>query len=175
MKKKIISLIGLGLFWVSMQAKAICPICTIAVVAGVGLSRYLGIDDTITGLWIGGLTVSLIMWTILWFDHKKFTYKGHPLFQFKGRTLLTTIIYYALTVGPFFYTDIIGHPLNKLWGVDKLVLGAIIGSLFFWAGGGLYFYTKKKNNNKALFPFQKVVFPLLPLIILSIVFFYITR
>lgn len=33
------------------KALAVCPICTVAVGAGVGLSRCLGIDDSITGLW----------------------------------------------------------------------------------------------------------------------------
>ncbi len=42
------------LFLGANSAQAICPICTIAVGAGVGFSRYLGIDDTIAGLWIGG-------------------------------------------------------------------------------------------------------------------------
>lgn len=169
MKNRILTLITAGLttFLFSMQAKAICPICTIAVGAGIGLSRYLGIDDSVTGLWIGAFVVSLIMWTIAWFNKKNW--------HFKGRIIITTIAYYAMVVGPFYYTDIIGHPLNTLWGIDKLVLGTIIGSIAFLIGGWLYIFTKAKNNNKALFPFQKVVFPVVPLIILSVIFFFITR
>jgi hypothetical protein len=33
----------------------VCPVCTIAVAGGVGLCRYLGIDDLISGSWIGAL------------------------------------------------------------------------------------------------------------------------
>lgn len=47
-----------------VQVQAVCPVCTVAVGAGVGFSRYLGIDDTIAGLWIGALIVSVSMWTI---------------------------------------------------------------------------------------------------------------
>ncbi|MCX6758247.1 MAG: hypothetical protein NTX14_00895, partial [Candidatus Nealsonbacteria bacterium] len=47
-------------------ALAVCPICTVAVGAGLGLSRWFGIDDSISGLWIGGLIVSFILWTIDW-------------------------------------------------------------------------------------------------------------
>ncbi len=47
-----------------------CPVCTIAVGAGIGLSRWLGVDDLISGLWIGGLIVSLIGMTILWLNKK---------------------------------------------------------------------------------------------------------
>jgi hypothetical protein len=43
-----------GLFFAE-TASAICPLCTIAVGAGVGLSRWIGVDDAVTGLWIGGL------------------------------------------------------------------------------------------------------------------------
>jgi hypothetical protein len=157
---------ALGLFFVQ-KAYAICPVCTIAVGAGVGLSRYLGVDDTIAGVWIGGLTVSMIMWTINWFNKKNI--------KFVGRKIITTIAYYALIVVPLFYTGIMGHPLNKMWGMDKLLVGIIFGSIFFFAFGQWYQVMKKKNNGHAYFPFQKVVMPVLPLVILSIIFYLITR
>lgn len=152
---------------IAAPAQAVCPVCTIAVGAGVGLSRWLGIDDAITGLWIGGLTVSLIMWTIDWFKRKNI--------HLKGIELITAVGYYVLIIVPLFWTGIFGHPLNVLWGVDKLLLGIILGSIFFCAGALLYNYLKKKNNNKAHFPFEKVVMPVSPLIILSIIFYFITK
>ena len=54
----IFPIIAVGLLF-AKKALAVCPICTVAVATGIGFSRWLGIDDTITGLWIGGLTVSL--------------------------------------------------------------------------------------------------------------------
>ena len=36
-----------------------CPVCAVAVGVGLGLSRWLKIDDAISGLWIGALIVSL--------------------------------------------------------------------------------------------------------------------
>jgi len=146
---------------------AVCPVCTIAVGAGVGFSRWLGIDDMISGLWIGGLTVSLIMWTIEWLNKKNI--------KFKGKNLLTFILYYLLIVMPLFYFDIMGHPLNKVWGVDKLLLGIIFGSVFFYLGSFYYEYLKKKNNDKAYFPYQKVVMPVSSILILSIIFYFITK
>lgn len=53
------------------KAYAICPLCTVAVGAGVGVSRSLGIDDVIVGLWIGGLLVSSSMWLFEWLKGKK--------------------------------------------------------------------------------------------------------
>ena len=69
MNKRYVIFFILFCSWIT-SSYAICPICTLAVGAGVGLSRWLGVDDTVTGLWIGGLTVSMILWTIFWADKK---------------------------------------------------------------------------------------------------------
>lgn len=138
-----------------------------AVGAGLGLSRWLGIDDTVAGLWVGGLTVSLIAWTIDWLNRKNI--------RFKGRKILTVVFYYGLIVVPLFWMGIIGHPFNKMWGIDKLLLGIIIGSIFFLAAGLWYQFLKKKNGGRAYFPLQKVAMPVGALIILSLVFYFLTK
>ncbi|MCL5260400.1 MAG: hypothetical protein M1561_01770 [Gammaproteobacteria bacterium] len=148
-------------------AFAICPICTFAVGAGIGLAQYCGVDDTITGLWIGGLIVSLIVWTTHWLTQRNI--------KFFGRKILIVVGYYALTIIPLYITHHIGHPLNKLWGYDKILLGIAIGSVALALGSICYTIIKKHNGDKAWFPFQKVVMPVLPLIILSVVFYFITR
>ncbi len=150
-----------------LKAFAICPVCTIAVAGGVGLSRYLGIDDTISGLWIGALIVSTIMWTINWLAKRKI--------RFFGDKVWITIGYYAITVVPLYWTNLMGHPLNKIWGIDKLTIGIIIGSLVFFTGAMTYYYLKAKNKGRANFPFQKVVMPVAPLIILSLIFYFLTK
>ena len=52
------------------QAHAVCPICTVAVGAGLGISRWLGIDDSVTGVWIGGLILSSGLWLADWIGKK---------------------------------------------------------------------------------------------------------
>ncbi len=156
-------------FLFAQKALAVCPICTIAVGAGVGLSRWLGIDDAITGLWVGGFIVSMITWTEGWLEKKNI--------HFKGRIFVNIFVYYALIIIPLFYSGIIGNPLNTLCacGLDKLLFGIIAGSLAFWFGASWYFHLKEKNNGHAYFPFQKVVMPILPLIILSIIYYFLTK
>jgi hypothetical protein len=174
MKKIIIlifSILGLNLL-IAKQALAVCPICTVVVGAGVGLSRYLGIDDTITGLWIGGLIISMIAWTESWLDKKKI--------RFKGRIIVNTLGYYILVILPLYFSGIIGHPQNQLFcfcgfNIDKLLFGIISGSISFWFGASWYFYLKEKNNGHAYFPFQKVVMPIAPLIILSLIYYFLTK
>lgn len=148
-------------------AKAVCPVCTIAVSCCVGLSRWLGIDDTITGLWIGGLIVSLIVWTIDWLNKKEIA--------FKGRKIIIAWGYYLIIIVPLYFMGIIGHPLNVLWGIDKLILGIAVGSIFFSFSSGLYAYLKNSNNGKPYFPYQKVVMPIFTLALLSLFFYYLTK
>jgi len=156
--------------FVALPAKAICPVCIVAVGAGLGLSEYLGIDDTIAGVWIGGLIVAMIAWTINWLNKKTWNLGNKDL-----RDILITIIYYAAVIWPLLTENLIGHPWNKLFGVDKLALGIGVGSLGFLGATLWYNDLKKKNNGHAYFPFQKVAWPLGALLILSIIFYLLTR
>jgi hypothetical protein len=156
----------LGSFIFALNANAVCPVCTIAVASCLGLSRWLGIDDTISGVWIGGLTASMVMWTIDWLDRKNV--------RFKGRKLSVLFGYYIIIFVPLYFTNVIGYPYNRILGIDKLIFGVIFGSIFFYAGAKFYVYLKHKNNNHAYFPFQKVVMPITPLVILSIIFYFLT-
>jgi hypothetical protein len=169
MSKYISFILGLGVLFFAFTEKvfAVCPLCTIAVGAGVGFSQWLGIDDAIAGLWIGGLIVSMIIWTENWLERRNI--------RFKGRIVVNTIAYYALIVIPLFFTGLIGNPANVVGlGLDKLLLGIITGSISFWFGASWYYYIKEKNNGRAYFPFQKVVMPIAPLAVLSILFYFLT-
>ncbi|MFA7662718.1 MAG: hypothetical protein WCX88_02270 [Patescibacteria group bacterium] len=156
-------------FLFTKSALAICPICTIAVGAGVGFSRYLGIDDVVTGLWVGGLIVSMIAWTESWLEKKNI--------RFRGRVVVDALLYFCLVIIPLYYSGIIGNPLNALCfcGFDKLLFGIIVGAVTFFCGATWYFYLKEKNDGKVYFPFQKVALPVVPLIILSIIFYFLTK
>ncbi len=142
-----------------------CPVCTIGVAAGVGLSRYLGVDDLISGIWIGALLIYLTLWSTLWLTKNKINRKIGFLISF--------IFWYALTLIPLRVYNIIGHPLNKIFNIDKLLLGIILGSILLPFGIGLSEWIKKKNNNKVLFPFQKAVIPILVLVVISIIIYYL--
>jgi len=61
------------------RALAVCPVCVVTVAGGIELSRLLKIDDLITGIWIGGLIVSLIYWTIDVLNKKNINFKTKNL------------------------------------------------------------------------------------------------
>lgn len=148
---------------VAGSANAFCPVCTVAVGFGVGLSRYLGIDDTISGVWIGGMIVALIMWFVDWLNKRGI--------NFKFKETVITVAFYAIIVVPLYFTGIINHPLNKIWNIDKLVFGIIAGSLAFVAGVGIDYLISKDNEGKQYFPLQKVATTLLMLLFVTLVFY----
>ncbi len=165
MKKYFLLLITLLI--PTAKAQAFCPVCTVAAVGGLGLTRWIGIDDTVSGIWLGGITVAVSIWTFEWLEKKKWIFPYHRA--------IVTLGYYALLVAPLYFYDIIGHPLNKFIGVDKILLGVIFGSAFFYGAGYLYQWMKKNNNNKPHFPYEKVVLPIFTLIILSVIFYFLTK
>ncbi len=163
-------LLTLGSFLIAPAAQAVCPVCVVAVGAGLGFSRYLGIDDSITGLWIGGLTVAMIMWSLNWLRPKFGKKKSWPVI--KWATILGLLV---LVAWPLNSQGFIGHPLNKIWGVDKIILGTILGGIVFWVMSVLYLYLKKENNDRAYFPFQKVIMPFGALAFFSLIFYLVTK
>jgi len=162
--KKILSISALALLISSPIAHAVCPVCTVAVGAGLGLAEWLGIDDSISGLWIGALIVSMSLWTINWLNKKEI--------RFKGRKILIFAAYYAIVVLPLWFKGKIGHPLNTLCGIDKLLFGIILGSVVFSAAAILHLYLFKKNGGKSYFKGQKIALPVSFLIIASIILYY---
>lgn len=163
----LISIFVLLIIFSTASAQAVCPVCTVAVGAGVGFSRWLGIDDTISGLWIGALLASLVLWTNDWLEKKDK--------KFKGRGLVILLIYVLFIFIPLYWAGVIGHPFNKILGIDKIIVGSFIGVLVFFAGADWYLKLKEKNGGHAHFPFQKVVMPILPVAILSAVFYFLTK
>ncbi|MCX6744999.1 MAG: hypothetical protein NTX82_05750 [Candidatus Parcubacteria bacterium] len=166
-KKILPSLVILASFLVAKTTFAVCPVCAVAVGVGLGFSRWLGVDDLITGTWIGGLLVTISWWTVEWLDSKKI--------KFKGRKILITLAYYLLTIVPLYLMGIMGHPYNQFWGIDKLLFGIIVGSVAFFFGSMLNLWLKKKNGGKVYIKFQRVIIPVVILLIISLVWYLILK
>jgi len=161
--KKILFLFSSFFFSVAFKVKAICPVCVVAVGAGFGLSRWIGVDDIISSLWIGAFLASVSIWTIDWIKNKKWNFKFYKP--------VIVLVYYVAVLYPLWHNDLIGHPLNKIFGIDKILFGATIGTAFLLASNRLHMYLKKKNEGKSYFPYQKVVVPVIVLALLSIIFY----
>ncbi len=151
------------------EAFAVCPLCTIAVGTGLGLSRWFGIDDSVSGIWVGGLIISLSFWLADWLSKKNLKI----LKKLGHRTLVivSTVFWSLLTFLPLWKTGIIGHPFNTILGIDKLLFGSILGAGAFLIGT---FVDKEVRQIKKgqLFSFQKIVFPLVSLVFSSLVVYF---
>ena len=189
MKKSLLKITsGISLYSVftllfPISAYAVCPVCTVAVVAGLGVSRALGIDDVVTSIWIGGLILSSAFWTIDWIEKSKFREKIHGLTckvrcgmtENQSLTFYVILAYYLLVFIPLILDHTIGKPRNVFWGIDKIVLGTAIGSIVFLKGMWIDRLIRKHRDGKVLFHFQKVILPVSMLIISSLIFYLLTK
>ena len=137
-----------------------CPVCTVGVVAGLGLSRWLKIDDAISGLWIGALILALAIWFWRWLYQKKAQKPFSAL-------LLLVVAFWFLTFLPLNYAGIL-EDCRPLWGMNRLILSSIIGVLVALLGILLDKDIRAGKKGKAAFPYQKVVLPLTLLLFASL-------
>ncbi|MEM5799578.1 MAG: hypothetical protein QXZ43_02850 [Candidatus Aenigmatarchaeota archaeon] len=145
------------------KVAAVCPLCTIVVGAGVGLTRYFGIDDLITGTWIGALILSSSLWLIDWLEKKKI--------KFFAMKQIVITSFYLIVLVPLYFSGFIGHPGNTFLGIDKILLGCFLGTIIFIKAILADKYLRKLNKNKVLFSYQKVIIPIVFLFIASIIIY----
>ncbi len=145
-----------GLF---AYAKAHCPLCTAAVGSGVAITRFYGIDDTIVGIWIGAFIVSTVLWAAKKIKKEYIPFQNYVL----------VIVAFLLTVIPFYYAGLIGDLRYTIFGIDKLLLGMITGTLVTIVAFHIGDMIKKR-----VIPFQKIVITLSLLVISSLIFLLIS-
>ncbi|MDR1207032.1 MAG: hypothetical protein LBK26_01305 [Rickettsiales bacterium] len=142
-------------------ANAVCPVCTVAVGAGLEGARLLGLDDVITGIWAGGFTLVLVFWTAKYMNRKGV----HNGLWY----LLAFVAYYALVAGVYWLPGI-EFGVNSLWGIDKFMLGVIVGTVVLYIAERWNAGIIKRNNGKSRFKMQKVILPMGALLLVSAVF-----
>lgn len=146
---------------------AVCPICTVTVGAGLGIFRFLEIDDTIFGVWIGGLILSASLWLASFLKRRNIVF---PFLEF-----FSAILLFAITLLPMYWNKTIGQPLNTLWGADKIILGIFVGGSVFLLGVWADQFLRRLNNGKIFMYYQKVILPIFFLTMASFIFYLITH
>jgi len=137
------------------KANAFCPLCAVAAVAGLSLARAFGVDDTVSGVWMGGLITALNLWSLEWLERKDA--------RFAGYKPAVTLVWWLMLLVPLYAMGYIIRPMSSFWGVDKLLLGMFCGGLSFYVCGKWYEKIKAANDGHAQYPFQKVLLPVMPL------------
>jgi hypothetical protein len=164
--KTIFYLILIFFFITNKTIFAVCPLCTLAAAGGIEVTRILGVDDLISSIWIGGLIVSVALWSADFLAKKKIL---KPIW----REFLSLILFYFLTIPFLYWGKMIGLPGNTFLGIDKIVFGITIGSFVFLLGVFLDNFLRKINGGKVFIYYQKVILPILFLTIVSFVFYII--
>lgn len=147
-------------------AYAVCPVCTVAVGAGLGVSRWIGIDDSVTGIWVGGLILSSGLWMADWIERKRW--------KLPYPKMLSVLLMTLFVIPPLYWSHMIGISGNVLWGIDKVLLGTLIGSIVFLMGVGVDVWLRTFNDGKVYVYFQKVIVPVFLLTLSSFVFYLLT-
>lgn len=142
---------------------ATCPVCIVAVGSGLWLADKLGLDDLIVAIWIGAIVTAS---AIILADKMQRIKLPKPKISW-------TIIFYFFTVATLQFQGILNSPDCKIWGVCRVWLGLTIGTIVFWCEILIDKWLRAKNNNKGFFPFQKVIFPVIAILIASLVFYYL--
>ena len=163
-----IFLLGLGsiLIFLPIKVLAFCPLCVVATGAFTGFFRWLGVDDTIIGLWLGGfiLSISMVFNNFLIKKGKK------TRFQF----FLILLVFYGLAI-LFLYQFGALSPYNKIFGIDKISFGIILGSLLLLFTPYLDRFLRKQNQGKIFISHQKVLVAVVLLIIFSFILYLILK
>ena len=140
-------------------ANPACAVCTVGVVAGLGIARKLGVDDGVVAVWSGALLALIGYWTILWFDKKNW--------HFTGRNWLLMALSLAV-IGGVYIQELVYTPKPILiFYLDPFLFCALLGAAILVYSSVFYQWMKAKNGGHAHFPFEKVVIPILSLAIAS--------
>jgi hypothetical protein len=126
-----------------------CPLCTGATIIGVGVTRSLGLDDSIIGIFVGAMIISSALWmnNIL----KKKNIGGNAVLRIGSITLAT----FVLTILTFYYAGLFGLGNQyRIFGMEKIIFGTLSGSVVSFAAFGASNKLKEKNNGKTLFNYQ---------------------
>lgn len=136
------------------------PVCAIGIASGLGISRWLGIDDLTLGLWIGALILSISV------QFDVFLRKKGKNFPYSFWVIL--IGTYLLSFLPIM-KSIIGDPTCYFLGMPKVIGGSLIGMLVLFLADKLNLWTIARHNHKVYFYYQKAIIPLVVLLIASFI------
>lgn len=140
-----------------------CPICSVGIVVSLGLSRWLKVDDSITGVWLGALLLALSLWTLDWIFRKR-TKKPLIFLPF------ITGAYWLFSFAPLYVTGIINNTnCLTFLGLNRLVFGSLLGIVLTGLAIFIDKLLRRQKQGKALFLYQKVIIPLGILLIASFI------
>lgn len=162
MKKAIASLLlVLSTLPFAKAVLAHCPLCVAGAGAGLSLSRVLGIDDSITGVWLAAFLGATSFWI-----NNSIKRKVIP-FQ---EPLIYLVILVTTTIS-FYKFGLINEHNGLIFSLPKLTFGILVGGTVFYAVDKLNSLIRKARGS--LFPYQSIVFSLGAMLLLSVAIYFL--
>ncbi len=143
-----------------VPTKAHCPLCVAGAAAGITLTRWIGVDDSITGVWIGALLVAMSFWFSSWLLSKSGKLRKWQYREFLKPTI--SLLVFTTTLWSFYQFKLIVR-MSQIFGLDKLTFGML--------AGGVLFYIVDLVKIKHHFPYQKIAVSLGSMAILSLIIY----
>jgi len=136
------------------------PICAVGIASGLGISRWLGINDLTLGLWIGALILSLAIQFNIFLGKKG---KSFP-FSFWVIFLSSWILsFLPILINFDKYTAC------SICGIPEVICGSVLGVLTLFLVDKANLFVIDKHGKKVYFYYQKVIIPIIGLIIVSMI------
>jgi len=136
-----------------------CTVCTIAIGASIGIARKLGVDDSVVGVFFGALMTVGGFWLIKFFDKKNWN------FRFRNTILMLLSLSSVLPM----YFGVISYVKDPDFYIDIFLFSYFLGGLVYLSTSRIYQVIKLRRGH-AHFPFEKVVIPVVALILAALIF-----
>jgi len=136
------------------------PICAVGIASGLGISHWFGIDDITLGLWIGALILSLSIQFNIFLSKKGKSFPFSFWVIFIGTYLLSFL--------PILKT-LTQDPSCNIFGFPRVICGSVLGALTLFLVDKANNIIIDKHNKKVYFYYQRVIIPIIGLIIVSMI------
>jgi len=143
-------------------ALAHCPLCVAGAGVGLTLTRWIGVDDSITGVWLAAFLGATAFWTYSALN-KKLKIKENLKVMLKP---IIYVLFFILTIWSFYkFNLVVKH--GDIFGIHKLTFGMIVGAIVFYLVD-IFDDFLIKRNGKVFFPYQRIIMSLGSVFFLSI-------
>lgn len=134
-----------------------CPLCVAGAGIGLSLARVMGVDDSITGVWLAAfLGATSFYFTTFTLRKIKFPFKK----------LTVYILIFASTLWSFYKFKLVDIHAGDVLGLHKLTFGMLSGAIMFYLVDIIDAYIIKKHG-KVYFPYQRMIVSLGGMLYLS--------
>lgn len=138
-------------------AQAHCPLCVAGAGAGLTLTRWVGVDDSISGVWLAAFLGAISFWSESLIKRRELRPKLRP-FIF--------IAIFAATIWSFYKFNLVIR-MSQILGLDKLIFGMVVGGVAFYLVDVVDDYIIKRKG-KVFFPYQRIIVTLGSMLLLSL-------